>query len=190
MSIWSNIFSRIFSAFSETFNFSSTAEAAFLAPKISATPATPVKYSDDVDTMARTLYGEARNQGRIGMTAVAAVIVKRYNLRQQGRGYSSFGPVGATISQICKAPKQFSCWNSNDPNRPKILTATSIDAAFALALQIADSALKGNLVDYTHGADSYYASYISPPDWTDGLKPVAQIGPHLFFRVSNNTGAA
>lgn len=187
MSLWSNIFSRIFSAFSETFNFSSTAEAAFLAPKI---PAAPVHYSNDADIMARTLYGEARAQGRIGMAAVAAVIVKRYNLRQLGKGYSSFGPVGATISQICKAPKQFSCWNSGDPNRAKIIAATPVDAAFSLALQIADSALKGNLVDYTYGADSYYASYISPPDWTAGLKPVAQIGPHLFFRVSNNTGVA
>ena len=33
----------------------------------------------DVDIMARTLWGEARNQGKEGMEAVACVIMNRFN---------------------------------------------------------------------------------------------------------------
>ena len=43
-------------------------------------PRQPLDYSDaDVELLARTLYGEARDQGEEGMTAVGNVVLNRLN---------------------------------------------------------------------------------------------------------------
>ncbi len=49
--------------------------------------------------IALTLLAEARGEGIEGMEAVAMVIKQRMANRKQ------------TASQVCLAPKQFSCWN-------------------------------------------------------------------------------
>lgn len=144
--------------------------------------------SVDIDTLARTIWGEARGEGYTGMQAVANVIMNRYRLRQAGRGYSSFGPVGASVRQICTAERQFSAWNINDPNRPLMLSVTDKNQQFRAALQIARKALSGELDDITGGADHYHATSISPY-WSKNAQPVASIGSHLFYQISN-TGVA
>ena len=53
------------------------------------------------DTLARTLWGEARNQGQCGMAAVAHVVLNR---AAHPRWW------GHDIISVCRAPEQFSCW--------------------------------------------------------------------------------
>ena len=69
----------------------------------------------DLDILARTLYGEARGEygtsGPAAFIAIGNVIMNRF---QRG------GPYGKTITEVCLKARQFSCWNSNDPNRPLI----------------------------------------------------------------------
>jgi spore germination cell wall hydrolase CwlJ-like protein len=124
-------------------------------------------------TLARTLWGEARGEGRAGMEAVAAVIVNR---AQSPRWPDS-------IAAVCKQPWQFSAWNDGNPNRAKMLRLgpDSDDPAFQLAWEIAGDAVAGRLPDRTNGADHYHADYVSP-SWASGMTRTAAIGSHQFYR--------
>lgn len=125
----------------------------------------------EIDILARTLWGEARGEGETGMAAVAAVIVNR--ARRPGWW-------GRSIVEVCLRPWQFSCWNTGDPNRDKLLRVGPIDNGFAAALRIARLASAGLLPDPTHGATHYHAADIQP-GWARGHEPCARIGRHVFY---------
>jgi len=109
-----------------------------------------------LDTMARTLWGEARGEGALGMQAVAAVIVNRVRSRR-------FGPDAIAV---CRARRQFSCWNEGDSKR---------------ALLIAAGDAQGGLADDpTRGSTHYHARYVNPR-WARGKAPAAEIGRHVFY---------
>lgn len=129
---------------------------------------------DPVDTLARTLYGEARGQGLDGMAAVANVIVNRAN---------NPGWWGASIASVCTHPWQFSCWNEGDPNRARLLRVTDADPQFRDCLLIARAAVAGELRDRTSGANHYHATSIPVPKWARGRKPTVTIGDHCFYRI-------
>lgn len=148
-------------------------------------PASDVHVSHAVDTLARTLWGEARGEGRLGMAAVAAVIMNRVAVaRQHGNRFWW----GHDVTSVCRKPWQFSCWNEDDPNRAKLATVTADDSAFDTALQIARQAVTGMLRDLTAppdapGATHYHAQGITP-GWAVGQRPIAAIGRHLFYRLA------
>jgi spore germination cell wall hydrolase CwlJ-like protein len=127
----------------------------------------------DQQILGMTLWGECRSGGEEGMTSVANVIVNRANAP---------GWWGADIRSVCLAPEQFSCWNSNDPNRAQMLALTPESPQFPLALSIAGQAIAGTLVDITNGSTYYYASsMIRPPSWAAGKTPAATIAGQIFF---------
>lgn len=135
----------------------------------------------DQDVLARTIYGEARGLGRTEMENCAMVIMNRYRLVQQGKGYKSFG--GPGVAEICQAPKQFSCWNDGDPNLGVCRQATTADPVFRTAMDIAADALRGRLVDRTGGADHYYATLSTLPAWARGIVSSAHDAGHSFFKL-------
>ncbi len=143
-------------------------------PPRPALPAAPARDAATVDVMARTLWGEARSEGRIGMEAVAAVIRRR---AQYPRWW------GSDIRSVCLAPYQFSCWLPADPNRPKLQAVTGDDDEFRMALAIADQAMAGSLDDPTNDADSYANLSVVHPRWADAARQTAVIGRHTFFRL-------
>lgn len=128
----------------------------------------------EVDTMARTAWGEARGEGAQGMQAVLNVIMNRVK-----KG----GWWGATPAEVCKKKSQFSCWNKSDPNYAKLLAVTENDANFRTALTLAQQAYDGTLPDITGGATNYLAlaSLSSIPSWVKGMTKTAQIGNHTFY---------
>lgn len=128
----------------------------------------------DIDILARTIWGEARGEGRLGMEAVAAVIMNRF---KSTAWYSA-----PTIAGVAMKRAQFSAWNPSDPNYDKLINVTVDDPAFALALEIARDAIAGKLTDETGGATHYFARYINRPNWTEGAIETAQIGQHIFFK--------
>jgi spore germination cell wall hydrolase CwlJ-like protein len=132
------------------------------------------KLPDPIDILARTIWGEARGEPPGGMEAVAAVVLNR---AAHPRWW------GHDIAGVCLCPRQFSCWNADDPNRPKLEAVTGADPAFTHALVIADRAVRGQLADPTHGADSYADLRACAPDWADPAKITARIGNHTFFRL-------
>lgn len=129
-----------------------------------------------IDTIARTIFGEARGEDFNGMVAVANVIINR----SRKPGWWGRDPVSCAT-----APYQFSCWNMNDPNRPKLLAVTGeADPWFYVAEGIAGLALTNRLTDITHGADSYYAEGTTPPRWALTAPLTTVIGRHRFYRVA------
>jgi N-acetylmuramoyl-L-alanine amidase len=128
-----------------------------------------------VDTLARTLWGEARGCGSAGMSHVANVIVNRADSPRWW---------GDDIISVCRAPEQFSCWNAGDPNHAKLLAVTTTDVDFTIAVSLAYTAVGRKLMDATSGADSYYAaSMATPPYWAPRATETFSDGFHIFMRT-------
>lgn len=130
-----------------------------------------------VDVLARTIWGESRGQPIKGMEAVANVVMNRVAIAKKNGGKYWWGN---DVISVCKRPFQFSCWNPNDPNLPKMKAVTEEDKNFRISLDIARRAVSGKLPDHTFGATHYFASYVLP-DWAKGRKPTITIGDHIFF---------
>jgi len=130
----------------------------------------------DVDTLARTLFGEARGELVRGKEAVASVIINRVKRAKDRGGYWW----GDSVSAVCRRAWQFSCWNENDPNREKIESVELDNKVFACCMRIARRAVAGVLNDPTGGAMHYHTRGIAPP-WARDRKPCAEIGHHLFY---------
>jgi len=129
-----------------------------------------------VDTLARTLWGEARGEPVRGIEAVAAVVVNRVRRAVAAGGFWW----GGSVIAVCRKPWQFSCWNPSDPNRAKLLAVKADDPVFATCLRVARRAVAGVLPDPTGGATHYHRTGIHPA-WAAGSLPSAEIGRHLFF---------
>ena len=147
------------------------------ASPFSATPrpeSVPVGSDRELSIIAKTLWGEARGEPDEGMCAVACVIGNRKRGRRQGK--LSYG-------EVCLERWQFSCWNENDPNRPRMdVIDRSPDAAYSRAMTVARELASGQLADFTYGATHYFATSLKRrPDWAIGKTPCYQVGRHLFF---------
>lgn len=144
---------------------------------------------DDVMIAARTVYGEARGESFAGKLAVAWVIRTRAELarrfrQQHGRAHPLFGD--GSLARACRVPRQFSCWNDNDRNRPLledlVLPVALLDSAFRDALGALLQVIDGRADDPTGGATHYHAAAMTPPPaWAARQAPAASIGGHVFF---------
>ena len=137
-------------------------------------PPAVVQYKGAIDTLARTLWGEARGEIREGRVAIAWVVTNRV------AGNSWYGK---TVEQVCRFPKQFSCWNDGDSNLPKLHAVMATDPVFRECLDIAAAAVNGSLVgpDPTGGSTHYHAPMNPVPKWARGHAAVTIIGNHLFY---------
>lgn len=131
----------------------------------------------DIDILARTLWGEARGEGLVGMEAVACVILNR----KRDQRWPD------TIASVCQQPHQFSCWNLTDPNRLKIDDVDHNDPAFTRAYAIAAMAVADMLTDRTSGANHYMTSSLFDgqyrPFWAHDANVTCRIGRHVFLRI-------
>lgn len=137
----------------------------------------------NVDTVARTIAGEARGESFLDMVAVGAVIRERV-LRP--------GWWGTDWISVCRKPYQFSCWNKDDPNLPKILHAEiefpdvwplCVAAAHLVVNHLRDRDLHELFGTKGTFPTHYVARTIKPPSWTKGAQivPVPWDSPHIFF---------
>lgn len=132
--------------------------------------------SDDIDVLARTIYGEARGESLSGQEAIASVVLNRVNFAKQRKGYWW----GNTIFEVCRKAWQFSCWNEKDTNFKLINEVTDSNQIFAICKRIAARGVGGVLKDNTGGATHYHTAKIRPK-WAYGKIPCAEIGHHLFY---------
>jgi N-acetylmuramoyl-L-alanine amidase len=174
-------------------------------------PVEPKKYevtaeivNPDLNVLAQTIWGEARQEGTKGMIAVGNVIKNRAeaNKKMFGRG----------IKGVALKPKQFSCWNEGDPNREKLKDILQYDKLVSMrksptgepfnewfqkfkntgqyleyksylkAKEIAQQILSGSVPDPTKGA-VYYHTLDVKPIWRTKLDQVAQFGNHVFYTL-------
>jgi N-acetylmuramoyl-L-alanine amidase len=127
--------------------------------------------ASDIDTAARTIWGESRGEPWLGQLGVAFVI--RWRAEKGGWW-------GSTIKAVCLKDWQFSAWNKNDPNRAKMLELDTAGNAYRQALKAIALALIEDDADPTGGATHYHHKSLSP-DWADGVQPSANQGNHLFY---------
>lgn len=130
---------------------------------------------DATDILARTLWGEARGEGSIGMAAVANVIMNRVR-------HPTWW--GHDAVSVCLTPWQFSSWNAADPNRAKLLAVTDEDPQFVTALIIAKQALAGRLPDITEGSTTYKTKWLAwPSSWGEPVPARVTIGNQVFYNL-------
>ena len=131
---------------------------------------------NDIDTLARTIYGEAEGEPTLGKRAIASVVLNRY------RRHTWFS--GEDIAATCKFRVagskyyQFSCWN--DGRRRDIIEAAT-DDRLGECLQIAKGYVDGELADVVAGC-CHYHTITSHPYWSKGLRPDFIIVKHCFFK--------
>ena len=160
-------------------------------------------YVHDIKLLALTIWGEARNQGHVGMEAIGHVIMNRINHHEK--------KYGEDLQSVVLNPHQFSCWSDADQNKEKIQRMSLIDQAiqnqeapngvdydewfselkktpdwtdyqaWIQAYKIAENILKGRSSDPTHGATMYH-TVSSNPKWTHKVRPTVQIGSHIFYK--------
>lgn len=127
----------------------------------------------DLDTLSRTIYGEARGEfykfGLAPLIAVANVIFNRKKKKFE-----------KTIYEVCKAPYQFSCWNKNDPNFLEINTANKSLVIFRKCWEVAENVLLEKWPDLTDGCDHYHTKSIKPY-WAVYKEPKRIFGSHFFY---------
>lgn len=158
----------------------------------------------DLNVLAQTIWGEARQEGTKGMLAVGNVI--------KNRAEANKSMFGQGIKGVALKPKQFSCWNKGDPNREKLKDILQYDKLVSLrksptgepfnewfekfkntgeyleyksylkAKEIAKQILDGSAPDPTKGA-VYYHTLDVKPVWRNKLDQVAKYGNHVFYTL-------
>src|SRR5262245_37669606 len=109
-----------------------------------------VEALSDLELLILTIIGEARGEPIEGQVGVACVI--RNRVLTYNRSYSA----------ICLAPKQFSCWNDNDPNRvlleelgKQLINGNKLDQRFSQCQWVAVGIMRNQILDNTHGSLNY-----------------------------------
>jgi hypothetical protein len=135
----------------------------------------------DVEVMAKTVYGEARGEGEEGMEAVACVIMNRFKAQKWFTGYRErCGIKIPDIAATCLKPRQFSCWNRNDPNFELLHKVDERDQVFAYCLDLAARTIDGRLEDFTNNA-TFYHNRTNRPKWAAHKSPCYETGNYLFY---------
>jgi hypothetical protein len=124
-----------------------------------------------LDVLARTVLGEARGEGQLGMEAVAHVLANRANS----------GQFPSDPAKVAQQPNQFSAWNSGaGGNNPQQFSPNS--QPYQTAQQIIQSVFGGASPDPTNGALFYHNPSVNP-SWANSVNQygTTQIGNHIFY---------
>ena len=132
----------------------------------------------EIDVLAETLWCEARGEGKIGVDAVASVIMNRAKRS------------GKKVSEVCLQRKQFSCWNNRTlpvvgGDRKFIMKPNLTpreNKIFSLCRSTAYAVVIGTFVP-TVDATHYYAHNKVTPKWAQSMWNKKVIGNHTFGRV-------
>lgn len=153
---------------------------------------------DDLVILALTAWGEARGDSRMAMAATMGAMLNRVrtgvwaNRQLESYHDAELRNSSSPIIHTVMAPKQFSCWNSNDPNYPKMRRMWEQyqqtgqlpqDRDFQIAYQDAINLVSGKMPDPSNGADIYNARSVF-----HGQIPGGWGSPNEFVRVHTPQG--
>lgn len=137
---------------------------------LSAFPAVQARYTQEKRCLALTMYWEAREEGRKGMTAVGWVVLNRVKSKKFPNS------ICEVVHQKRRKRKcQFSFWcdgKSDIPKNPKV---------WGVANHLARKLLSKPPRDPTRGALFFHADRIPVP-WTIQRKRTIHLGPHIYYR--------
>ena len=130
----------------------------------------PALAEDAQECLARTLYFEAKDEGRTGMEAVAAVVMNRVDHPEFPDNVCAVVKDGGETP-----PCQFSYWCDGKSDQPQD------QEAWALAQDVARSALQGGTGAPVGDALYFHSDSVDPP-YHETRELVATVGSHLFYR--------
>lgn len=124
--------------------------------------------NSDLLHLAKTIYGEARGESIETMLAVGWVIRNRLQAKRYGDTYKD----------VVLQPKQFSCWNEDDPNYKVIkgrIAGKLWEVCIGVAIVVMQSVEKHNPVP---GVRHYYDKSMdsNPPYWVEDGEYMAIYG--------------
>ena len=130
------------------------------------------------DTIAQTLLGEARGEGKAGLYAIACIVKRRIELKSYPN----------TATGVCLQSSQFDYWTQHkrvkwdDINRANVRRLLKTDTELVRYAKML--AININRVDlnYIKNAD-HYCTLDTHTYWTKGQKPVAIIKQHKFYKL-------
>lgn len=127
-------------------------------------------------TLAMLIFGEARNQPRATRLAVAFTVLNRI---ARAPHYPK------DIKDVCLQKEQYSCFDENDPNCPKLLQPLGYEApaVWQACVEAATEVLHGTARDFTGSATHYYDSSMkTPPYWAKLFTPTLSLMGMHFYR--------
>ena len=136
--------------------------------------------------LALTMLREAGGDRREGLSSVEERIGVGCVVRNRVRD----GRWPRTYRWVCLQPKQFSCWDQGNPNRPVLLALAQrlvtdpfdMDEILRETAFLATGILGGQILDATKGANHYlHRRKVASVPWDDTMRLVGQIGDHVFF---------
>lgn len=140
----------------------------------------PVRPEEVIDTLARTVWAEARDRSLRALEGVAAAVLNRARRSESGADGMAGGGLGAAVAAVCLEPGQFALATPDHPDHAAALAVTAADPVFALCLRIARVALAGVLDDPTDGSTHVHRVEESPA-WALGRAPAAELRGLLFY---------
>ncbi len=132
-------------------------------------PEKPLAEHSELQLLAMALFGEARGVPSQTRKAIGNVIINRA---------LHPGWWGRNLKEVILKPKQFSCFNPDDPNYPKLRQPLQYESREVWerccreALEVFKRLQEPTLPDPVRGANHYYDTSIAPPSWADPDKLV------------------
>lgn len=135
---------------------------------------TPVEASGaERDLMIRTVYGEAAEEGEIGLAAVASVIRNRLQSER----------FGSSLRDVITSPAQFNASPTDRSDGGKARRLDDDSPEFEKIAEIVDEVLDGTRPDPTGGALYFYNPELASPAWAARLSDRTRIGDHVYGTV-------
>lgn len=133
-------------------------------------------YWQNVIFLALTTWREARGESYTAKLAVAFSILNRV---------SHPAWWGNDVMSVCFKRLQYSSMtNKGDPNL--VAWPSSTDQSWTDSMQASIAAISGSVKNPAPGADSYFDTSISPPDWATPEMFVIQIGALRFYNLDRD----
>lgn len=124
--------------------------------------------------LALMIWREARGESDLARLAVGYTVVER--IRSGAKWW------GDDVLSVIACKWQYSSFT--DPRDKQLTTwPRSTDLAWQKCLSIADMVLSGAVTNPAAGADSYFDTSISAPNWATPERHVIDIGRLKFYKV-------
>ncbi len=142
------------------------------------------KEDSDKILLARMLYGETG--GRLSLDETVAIANTAVRRSKDGKKWN-----GETLRSAILAPKQYSCFNSNDPMLRQLKNPYANNKeGFDRCLEIAEGVLSGKYQDTSKGATHYFNPKKASPHWARAMQKIGHIkipkgqSVHVFYKDS------
>jgi len=139
------------------------------------------KDSDEI-LLARMLYGETG--GKLSLEETVAIANTAIRRSKDGKKWN-----GETLRGSILAPKQYSCFNGEDPMLPRLKNPYANNPkSFDRCLEIAEGIFNGKYQDTSKGATHYFNPKICSPSWAKAMQKIGYLqtsegqSAHVFYK--------